>query len=67
MNKTGECPKCHEFQVVRAPATPQDLRVPIGGLASVPIALYICCSCGYVEQWIDDERDLPRVAKAHGG
>ena len=66
MNKTGECPKCHAFEVVRVPESTQNPRVGVGGLQSVPVVLYVCCGCGYVEHWIDDARDLPRVAAAHG-
>ena len=67
MNKTGECPKCHAFQVVRVPETPQNQRVGVGGLGSVPVVLYVCCACGYVEHWIDEQRDLSKVARVYGG
>jgi len=66
MNKTGECPKCHEFQAVRVPEAVNNLRVPVGGIASVPVVLYVCCACGYVEQWIDEAQDLAKVAKLYG-
>ena len=62
--KSGWCPKC-EVQEVHAVATiGNDLIVPLKGFMSVGSAtkLYVCVQCGYVEIYVMEGADLPKIA-----
>ena len=73
MNRTRICPKCgsNEIYVVDGYAGPYGSgnNVMIGStvFSAVKVNRYICCTCGYTEEWINRE-DLPKVRaskKAH--
>ena len=62
--KSGRCPKC-ESQAVHSVATIRNqFVVPLGIMSVVGSAtkLYICVQCGYVEIYILDGADLPKIA-----
>lgn len=69
MKKTKVCPKCAGTEILRAEGD-------IGGydtrnfilpgktwFSAVPVHRYICCDCGYAEEWIDS-RDLMQLKAA---
>lgn len=64
MKITGKCPKCNSSQVLRF----DGYRGGYGSgnhlvtsmFSSVNVNRYVCCSCGFTEEWIDTE-DLDKV------
>ena len=73
MNKNRICPKCgsNDIYVVDGYTGPYGSgnNVMIGAtvFSAVKVNRYICCTCGFTEEWINRE-DLPKVRaskKAH--
>ena len=73
MNRTRICPKCgsNEIYVIDGYTGPYGSgnNVMIGAtvFSAVKVNRYICCTCGFTDEWINRE-DLPKVRaskKAH--
>ncbi|MBR4887800.1 MAG: hypothetical protein IKU17_01510 [Clostridia bacterium] len=66
MKNTNTCPKCSGTSIAHFKGlsghwgTGNMLCVGTTVLQSVPIDQYVCCDCGYVEQWID-KKHLEKV------
>lgn len=68
MKQSKQCPKCHSTNLVRysendntsskSYSTSIALGNPVWEL--VKINRYICCECGYTEEWID-KKDLEKI------
>ena len=66
MKNTKTCPKCSSSDIVRI----DGYAGPYGAgnnimtkrtiLSAVNVNRYICCNCGYTEEWIDKE-DIEKV------
>ena len=69
MNKNRICPKCGstEIYVVDGYAGPYGSgnNVMIGAtvFSAVKVNRYICCKCGFTEEWINRE-DLEKIKKS---
>ena len=69
MKNAGICPKCRSNHIVRvdgyAGAYGSGNHIMVGHsiFSSVNVNRYICCSCGYTEEWIDKE-DIDRIANS---
>lgn len=69
MKNTRLCPKCHSGNIVRIDGYVE----PYGGgnnvmtgatiFSAVNVNRYICCDCGFTEEWIDME-DIPKVVNS---
>ena len=59
MKNTKICPKCHSSNIVRIDgfcgAHGSGNYVLVSFVSTVKVNRYICCSCGFVEEWIDTE------------
>lgn len=68
MKFSSQCPKCHSMDILRiegsAKAYGAGNNIPMGAtiFSYVKVPRYVCCSCGYTEEWIDKE-DIPRLKK----
>ncbi len=31
------------------------------------VSRYVCTSCGFIEDWIDEKKDMAKLKKEHGG
>lgn len=67
------CAKCGSSAVVRVPDNPMRYasgnniytsRATLAG--KVPVTRYVCCTCGYVENWVENPDDRARIARAFG-
>ena len=72
MNGTS-CAKCGSAAVVRVPDNPMryasgnNIYTSCATLAGkVPVIRYVCCTCGYVENWVENPGDRARIAQAFG-
>jgi hypothetical protein len=50
------------------PGTPQagfgnNIRVGATVFSAVLVSKYLCCRCGYIEDWIDNHKDIDKVKK----
>lgn len=63
MKNTNTCPKCgsHNIFLARDSAGEYTNALPVGFLSVVYVPRYVCCDCGYAEEWVD-ESDL-RILK----
>lgn len=72
MKRTGICPKCGSRDLVRVPDDAHRYlanSICITRLVTVervPVGRYVCCGCGYVENWVETRRDLERIKEAFG-
>ena len=66
MKNTKLCPKCNGRDVVRidgyagAYASGNNIMLGMTILSAVNVNRYICCQCGFTEEWIDKE-DIQKI------
>ena len=67
------CPKCHSENIVRVPDNPA--RYASGNniyttnmtlFGKIPVIRYVCCNCGYVENWVENRHELEEIKKTFG-
>ena len=69
MKKTKVCPKCQGDNIVRFDGYVSSYgagnNVMTGAtiFSAVKVNRYICCDCGFTEEWIDKE-DLEKIASS---
>ena len=67
MKNTKMCPKCQSTNIIRidgySGAYGSGNNVMTGStiFSAVNVNRYICCSCGFTEEWIDKE-DIEKIA-----
>ncbi len=63
MKKTKTCPKCGGHAILRveghagAHGAGNNLMLGKTIFSAIPLPRYVCCDCGYCEEWVDS-RDL---------
>ena len=68
MKQSKKCPKCsgdHILRVegeTRAYGAGNDIMVGATIFSAVGVNRYVCCGCGYSEEWIDME-DIPELKR----
>ncbi|MCB9308780.1 MAG: hypothetical protein H6567_01815 [Lewinellaceae bacterium] len=68
MKSTHCCPKCNcnEIAKVKGGAFKGNLYNTIStGLNTIYLTRYICLSCGFTENYVEDTDDLEKLAKRH--
>lgn len=66
MKNTRICPKCNSNDIVRVDGysgphgSGNNIMVGMSIFSAVNVNRYICCACGYSEEWID-QRDIETV------
>lgn len=69
MKNTRICPKCSSADIVRidgytgAYGLGNNMMTGNTVFSAVNVNRYICCACGYTEEWIDRE-DIEKVKKS---
>lgn len=72
MKNTKICPKCNSQNIVRVPDNAHRYlanSICITGLTivkRVPVARYICCECGYVENWVETQGGRGELKRTFG-
>ncbi len=70
MKYTHICPKCGGSDILRVPGKSDgygvgnNIQVGLTIFSAVLVHRYVCCACGYSEEWIDKE-DLARLKKKY--
>ena len=59
MKNTKRCPKCGCTDILKVKDTGGNATnaLMLGFMSSVLVPRYVCCGCGYTEEWVD-ESDL---------
>ncbi len=67
MRNSDKCIKCESSAVVQVDNQRGSQFNPIktGMLTVASITRYVCCDCGYIEDWIDNQFDLNELKKKH--
>ena len=66
MKNTKTCPKCGSYDIIRIDGyagphgSGNNIMVGMSIFSAVNVNRYICGSCGYSEEWID-QKDIERV------
>lgn len=69
MKNTHICPKCRSNAIIRidgnvgAYGTGNNIMTGATIFSAVKVNRYVCCTCGFSEEWIDRE-DLPKLIKS---
>lgn len=73
MKNTRRCPKCSSQDIVRVPDNPN--RHASGNniytsmftlMKKIPVIRYVCCECGYVEDWVENQRERNEIRHVFG-
>ncbi|MBR4887886.1 MAG: hypothetical protein IKU17_01950 [Clostridia bacterium] len=69
MKNTKLCPKCRSSEIVRIDGNAGPYgsgnNIPLGAtiFSVVKVHRYICCRCGYTEEWID-RQDIEKIIRS---
>ena len=63
MKTTKKCTKCGSSDIVRTLGP----RPYPAFWKAVKVSRYVCTSCGFIEDWIDEKKDMAKLKKEHGG
>lgn len=72
MKATNRCPKCGSHDIVRVPDDAHRYlanSICITKLLTVkriPVARYVCCDCGYTENWVEHPHERSEIKHAFG-
>ncbi|HHX36691.1 MAG TPA: hypothetical protein GX717_01760 [Clostridiaceae bacterium] len=70
MRKSKICPKCNHSDILKVPGSigpygmGNNIKVGMSYFSAVPVQRYICCDCGYSEEWIERE-NIPKLKKKY--
>lgn len=71
MKNTARCPKCGSHNLVRVPDDAHRYLsnsisiTKVAWVKRVPVARYVCCDCGYVEDWVETQKDLETLRREY--
>lgn len=66
MKNTKQCPKCRGTNIIRidgkvgAYGTGNNIQMGLTIFSAVKVNRYLCCDCGYSEEWVDKE-DIQKI------
>lgn len=61
MKRSNQCPKCGSNNILRiegyigAYGAGNNVRIGLSIFNAVNVHRYLCCNCGFSEEWIDEE------------
>lgn len=72
MKNTHTCPKCGSSQIARIPDNGRYangnniyLNSTFALIGRIPLIRYVCCQCGFAEQWIESGEGLEKLRKEY--
>lgn len=66
------CPKCSSHNIVRVPDDAHRYLAnslcitKVVTVERIPVVRYVCCDCGYVENWIENKHEMDKIKHAWG-
>ncbi len=70
MKNTNTCPKCHGKDILFVPGrngaygAGNNIQVGLTILSAILVNRYVCCNCGYSEEWVDTD-DISKLKKKY--
>lgn len=70
MKNTKICPKCQSNDIIMIPGSAEaygvgnNIKAGATVFSAVLVHRYLCCSCGYSEEWVNTE-DIPKLKKKY--
>lgn len=66
MKNNEICPKCNSREILRIPGSPyahgNNIKSAFSTVFStVSVVRYLCCDCGFTEEWIDYKEDIEKL------
>jgi len=61
--KDGICPKCGAKEIHIVDGNRTGISISLSWSRNTFANLYVCVKCGYIEMFVEDEEDLPRIAE----
>ncbi|HIU28008.1 MAG TPA: hypothetical protein IAD16_06505 [Candidatus Fimisoma avicola] len=67
------CPKCGSAEIKRIPdngryASGNNIYTTTVTLfGKIPVIRYVCCNCGYVENWVEKPNELDKIRSFFNG
>lgn len=71
MKHTKVCPKCegtdilHVHGILEMGDIGNNIYTGASKLTAAPVGRYLCCECGYMEEWLDQLRDIEKIKKRY--
>ena len=72
MKNTNCCPKCGSKSIACVPDNAHRYlanSIAITNIAwvkRIPVARYVCCDCGYVENWVETKNERDEIRRTFG-
>lgn len=70
MKNSKKCLKCDSKNIIRIPDSPHRhasgnniYATTVTLMGKIPVIRYVCCDCGYVENWIERENELEKIRR----
>lgn len=67
MKNTNHCPKCNGSDIIRVEGSNRGYgagnNIVAGMFSVVKVHRYLCCNCGFSEEWIDTE-DIETIRRS---
>ena len=66
MKETKKCPKCKSEDIMRVNGSSRgygagnNIMIGMTVFSAINVNRYICCNCGFCEEWINKE-DIPKL------
>lgn len=68
MKNTNICPKCQSNDIVFVKGRDDGYgignNIQTGFVARTLVNRYVCCNCGFTEEWVNKE-DIPKIKKKY--
>lgn len=71
MKNTSQCPKCDGRKTIRIPSPKfgrtgdNSIRIGWGKSNQSRVTRYLCCQCGFTEEWVDDPYDIAKIEASY--
>lgn len=72
MKNTKCCPKCKSQNIVRVPDNAHRYLANsicitlVAWVKRIPVARYVCYDCGYVENWVETQKERDDIRNTFG-
>jgi len=79
VKNSKECPKCKSGDIVKLPGSVEPYysgnNVALGrkrlvSFLSIPqfvkVAKFLCCKCGFAEEWVESAEDIAKIKETYG-
>lgn len=67
MKNSQVCPKCESNDIIRIPGKKgaygagNNIQVGFTVMSAVKVTRYLCGTCGFSEEWIDEKADIQKL------